>query len=383
MPAQIRPVKDPPAFISKDNLARLIHCIHNGNNGPWGITLICGELGIGKASLLTKYLADHGQENLILRTKCNPGSRSIRYWPVRQLCRAASKANHHALTSNPNALNGITSENLRLPDVYLTPDSDNSSDHLSKEYCFTIFTEFIFGLADATEGLILCIENLEWADEDTLDFILYVCHQLKEKKILILGSYCCEGNEYLKKFIHNVQLTNDFLGNIKMQGIDLNTSFTIIKYWLGDFEDAYRVAEKLYRVSGENPFFLSELLRWILESNLLVSDLLQNNNISLPTSITKAVGFRLNLLSDVEMKVLEVAAIIGFSFYFDQIIELTDIPKMQIFDALDELVIRHLVVTKSSAYEFRHELIYHSVLEKISPARRKFFEKSLSGTCFK
>ena len=83
------------------------------------------------------------------------------------------------------------------------------------------------------------------------------------------------------------------------------------------------------------------------------------------------------------MKVLEVAAIIGFSFDFDQIIELTDIPKMQIFDALDELVIRHLVVTKSSAYEFRHELIYYSVLEKISPARRKFFEKSLSSTCFK
>ena len=97
---------------------------------------------------------------------------------------------------------------------------------------------------------------------------IYLCQHLREKKILILGSYCCEENEYLKKFIHNLQLTDDFLGIIKMQGIDLNTSFTIIKYWLGDFEDAYRVAEKLYRVSGENPFFLSELLRWIVESSI-------------------------------------------------------------------------------------------------------------------
>jgi len=168
-----------------------------------------------------------------------------------------------------------------------------------------------------------------------------------------------------------------------MRGIDLDTTFTIVKYWLGDFEDAYVLADKLHRASGENPFFLSELLRWIVESNLPVSDLLKNNSISLPTSISKAVGFRLNLLSDVEMKVLEVAAIIGFSFDFDQISELADIPNLQIFDALDELVIRHLLVNKSSAYEFRRELIYHSVLEKISPARRKFFEKSLSSACFK
>jgi predicted ATPase len=124
-------------------------------------------------------------------------------------------------------------------------------------------------------------------------------------------------------------------------------------------------------------------LRWIVESKLPLSDLLQNNNISLPTSISKAVGFRLSLLSEVEMRILEIAAIIGFSFDFDQISELTDIPTMQIFDALDELDIRHLLVHQSSAYQFRHELIYHSVLEKISPARRKYLEQSLSGASFK
>jgi len=380
---EIRPVKDNPTFISKDNLAQLNQCIHNGKHGPWGITLTCGELGIGKASLFTKYLSDHEQENFILRTKCNPGSRSIRYWPIRQLCKAASKVNHRALNINPNALVDINSDILRLPDNYLTPNDAISSDHLTKEYNFTSFTEYIFRLADATEGLILCIDDLEWADEDTLDLILYLCQHLREKKILILGSYCCEENEYLKKFIHNLQLTDDFLGIIKMQGIDLGTTFTIIKYWLGDFKDAQMLAEKLHRVSGDNPFFLSELLRWIVESNLPVSDLLQNDSISLPTSISKVVGFRLSLLSDVEMKILEVAAIIGFSFNFDQISELTDIPKMQIFDALDELVIRHLLVNQSAVYQFRHELIYHSVLEKISPARKQFLEQSLSGSCFK
>ncbi len=381
--AEIRPVKDNPTFISKDNLAQLNHCIHNGDRNPWGITLIRGELGIGKASLLTRYLADYEQENLILRTKCNPGSCSIRYWPIRQICRAASKLNYRALNCNPDAMVDISSETLRLIDNYLTPNAAISLDSLTKEHNFTAFTEIIFGLADAAEGLILCFNDLEWADEDTLDLILYVCRYLREKKILILGSYCCEGNKYLKKFIHNIQLADDFLGIINLQGIDLGTTSTIIKYWLGDFEGAQMLAEKLHRISGENPFFLTELLRWIVESNLPVSDLLQNHTIPLPTSISKVIGFRLSLLTDVEMKVLEVAAIIGYSFDFDQISELTDIPNMQIFDALDELVIRHLLVNQSSVYQFRHELIYHSVLEKISPARKQFLEQSLSSTCFK
>jgi len=380
--AGIRPVKDSPTFISRDNLAQLEHCIHSGEHGPWGLALINGELGIGKASLFTKYLASREQGNLILRTKCNPGTRSIRYWPVRQLCKAASKLDHHMISEKSNKWVDLSNQ-INLAGDSLELNNANSLDHFTKEFHFSSFTEFIFELAGAAEGLILCIDELEWADEDTLDLILYLSQHLREKKILFLGSYCCEGNEYLKKFIHNVLRTDDFLGNIKMRGIDLDTTLTIIKYWLGDFEDAHVLAEKLHRISGANPFFLSELLRWIVESNLPLSDLLQNNNISLPTSISKAVGFRLSLLSDVEMRVLEVAAIIGFSFDFDQISELTDIPTMQIFDALDELVIRHLLVHQSSAYQFRHELIYHTVLEKISPARRKFLEQSLSSACFK
>lgn len=380
--SEIRPVKDSPTFISKNNLEQLNHCVHSENHDPWGITLICGELGIGKASLFTKYLADREKEHLILRTKCNPGSHAIRYWPVRQMCKAASKLDHRMINNNSKEWVDLYNP-INLAENSLALNSTNSLNHLKKEYNFTSLTEFIFGLANLAEGLILCIDDLEWADEDTLDLILYVSQYLREKKILLLGSYCCEGNEYLKKFIHNIQLTDDFLGIVKMGGIDLDTAVTIVKYWLGNFKDAQILAEKLHRVSGENPFFLSELLRWIVDSNQSVSDLLQNNSISLPTSISKVVRFRLGLLSDVEMKVLEVAAIVGFSFDFDQVSELTDIPSIQILDALDELVIRHLLVNQPSAYQFRHELIYGSVLEKISPARRKFLEQNLSDGCFK
>ena len=120
-----------------------------------------------------------------------------------------------------------------------------------------------------------------------------------------------------------------------------------------------------------------------MEAKISVTELLDADTILIPTSISKAVEFRLSRLGEFEKKVLEIAAIIGYSFSFDQIIELTDFPKMQIFDALDELVIHHLLVNQSSIYQFRHELIYHSVLEKISPARKQFLEQSLLSAAFK
>lgn len=378
--AEIRPVRDDPTFISKERLNQLNNVINQGDKYLSGIALISGELGIGKSSLLSKYLEGYENDILVLRTKCNPGSRSLKYWPVRQICSAASKVEHPSLANKIDALDDIKRCMLRLTDNYFLPEEANSSNGLKKEAHFSLFTQIIFKLAEAAGGLILCFEELEWADEDTLDLILYLCSYLRENKLLIIGSYCCEGNEYLKKFLQNVHLTDDFLGDMRIGGIDLDTSRIIVKYWLGEFEGLQLLSEKLHRASGGNPFFLSEILRWMFEAEISVAELLQSENIPLPTSVSKAVGFRLSRLSALELKILEIAAIIGYSFSLDQIIELAEFSPMQVIDALDGMVVRHLLESHSSNYQFRHELIYQSVLERMSPARKQILERNLSGT---
>ena len=195
---EIRPVKDNPTFISKESLDQLNNMVNRGDHGAWGITLICGELGIGKTSLLTKYLANYQKDNLILRTKCNPGSHSIRYWPIRQICLAASKSNHPVLMGKSDILDEIRQGMFRISDDHLIPTGTQDSNTLTKEYYFNLFTKTIIGLADVAGALILCFEDLEWADEDTLNLILYLCVYLGEKNLLILGTYCCEDNDYLK-----------------------------------------------------------------------------------------------------------------------------------------------------------------------------------------
>ena len=374
-PGNIRPVRNDPTFVNKDHLSRLDALVNAGDHGRWGIVLLRGEMGIGKSSLLEKYLERFRNETLILSKKCNPGSRSIRYWPIRQLCLAAGRSNHRALKNNPDIVDGITKRLLGLSNTHSPLDQENSSDILTQEKYFSTLLEMIYSLADAAEGLVLCIENLEWADKNSLDFILYLCHHLREKNILIFGSFCCEGNENISKFFHNVQVADDFLGVMHLEGIDLDTTLSIVKYWLGDFKESQMLAEKLHRISAGNPLFLTELLRWVEETDMSVSELVSNQSFPLPTSISKVVDFRLSSLNQSERMVLDSIATMGYSFEMDHILNQTGLPIQRILDALDELVNRHFLVTQSATYRFRSELIRQSVLEVMSPARRRFFEQ--------
>lgn len=375
VPTTIRPVRTNPTIISKDHLAQLDSLITGSQHGPWGIALLKGELGVGKSSLLTKYLEKFKDQHLILYTKCDPGSHSIQYWPVRQICFNVRKSRHPALKDKPDVENNIEQCLIYLANGPTMAKDNNHPGVLEKERNFSLLFEIISHLSEAAGGLILCIEDLEWADESTLDFILYLCNFLREKKILIIGSYCCEGEELLANFFNKVQVTDDFLGVVYLQGIGLDSTLSLVKYWLGNFEGAPVLAEKLHHISAGNPLFLTETLRWIMESELPVSDIVDAETIYLPTTISKVIDFRLNSLNQIERKVLDAIAVRGHMTDVDQIVKLTGLSVLQIFDVLDKLVARHLLVAQSTTYQFRHEIVRQSILEAMSPVRRQFLKQ--------
>ena len=367
-----RQVKNDPIFLRLDYLDNLEFLVNNRERGPWGIVLVRGELGIGKTSLLTKYLDSYKKKNLCLYTKCNPGLRSIIFWPIRQMCLSAGKSIHKVSRSKLDLLEDVEQVVVRLSVI---PEDFGSSPNLhTMEHYFSVFFETIYRLADIAEGLILCIEDLEWADQSTLELILYISEHLWEKKILILGSYCCEENDNIRKFIHNIQLMDDYLGTVELHGVDLETTLSVLKYWLGDFNGVQIAAEKLHQMSAGNPLFLTEILRWVVESNLSIFDVVDKRSKSLPVSISNVIGFRLGLLEQAERKVLNAIAVKGYLSETAHISNQTELSVQQILDALDELVNHHFLEFQFDTYQFKHEIVRQSVLEALGPMRRQFLE---------
>ena len=77
-----------------------------------------------------------------------------------------------------------------------------------------------------------------------------------------------------------------------------------------------------------------------------------------------------------DRKVLDALAVQSGAIEVEQLTIQTGLPALQILDALDHLVIYHLLITESTTYKFRHEIIRKFILEAMSPARRKFLSQN-------
>jgi len=371
---EVRPVKMEPLFVNSDSYNQFMKLLEGMSSTDHGYTaMLYGELGIGKSSTFTKAFSRIGKNKLVIRARCDPAVRSIPYWPIKNLLMKEFKAHTSTRSIVPEFIGGIPV----YSDVTQGTYENIQSDVALKDKYFTLLVNSIAMLADEPGGLIFCIEDLEWADHDTLDLFLYLSRYTRVKNLWLFGSYCCPEHKYLIDFINKLQFADGYLGSIKVHGLGEKEIISMVRFWLGDLKADEQFVSRLHRLSGGNPFFISELLRLIAETGISKKELMDDKALTLPSTVSKTISYRLSRLSQIERRVLEVAAAVGFTFKVDQVSELSDLSIMQVLDALDELVSRHFLLVQSAHYQFAHELVRQTVLDGMSPARRQFLE----GNC--
>ncbi|NJC94798.1 MAG: hypothetical protein FIB03_00425 [Anaerolineae bacterium] len=373
---ELHPVKLEPLFVNSESYNQFMNLLEENDRSDHGyVAMLYGELGIGKSSLFTKTFSRIGRNKLIIRARCDPAVRSIPYWPIKNLLMKEFKAHPSTRTNVPEFIGGT-----RIASgVSQGTDENIPSDMTSKDKYFTLLINSIVTLADEPGGLIFCIEDLEWADPETLELFLYLSRYTQTKKLWLFGSYCCPENKHLIDFLHKLQFADGFLGNVQVHGVGEKEIESMVKFGIGGRKFDEIFIRSMHHLSGGNPFFISELLRFIAESGKSIKELMDEKALVLPPTVFRTIQYRLSRLSQIERRVLEVAAAVGFTFKVDQISELSDLSVMQVLDALDELVSRHFLLVQSAQYQFAHELVRQTVLNGMSPARRQYLEENCLG----
>jgi DNA-binding SARP family transcriptional activator len=370
---EMHSAKIEPMFVDSESYDHFINLLEGADRSDHGyVAMLHGELGIGKSSLFTRVFSRTGRNKLVIRARCDSAVRSIPYWPIKNLLMREFKAHASTRAIVPEYIGGT-----RIPSgVPEGTDENISADAASKEKFFTVLVNSIVALAEEPGGLIFCIEDLEWADPETLELFLYLSRYTQTKKIWLFGSYCCPENQCLVDFLHKLQFVDGFLGDIQIRGVGKKQIETTVKFLIGDLKFDENFIRHLHHLSGGNPLFISELLRLMAESGLSMKDLMDEKIMTLPPTASKTIKYRLSRLSQTERRVLEVAAAIGFTFKVDRVSQLSDLSVMQVLDALDELVSRHFLQIRSTQYQFAHELVRQTILNDMSPARRQYLEES-------
>ncbi len=250
-----------------------------------------------------------------------------------------------------------------------------------------MFDNLLLGLQRLSEKtpLFVFIDDLQWADQTSLNFLYYLSRNTRKNRILIVGTYRPE--EIIPTSsgkLHPLEITlNDLAGDRLVSVIGLNrltkedTSILISRI-LGDFENA--LGDKIYRESGGNPLFVIEILKLLISEKAIYNDGKKwkmkagAERIVVPQKAYELIKRRLERLSDEEREILDVASIIGEEFDTAMLSLATGMDELKILKRLNNIYRKHkLIYTKDGKYRFEHstirEVLYNELLDEL---RRKY-----------
>jgi predicted ATPase/class 3 adenylate cyclase len=257
------------------------------------------------------------------------------------------------------------------------------------------------------EPLILVIDDLQWADEALLDLLEYLTDRIEDVPILFL---CPARPEFYER-------RRDWGGGrrnfttIVLEALTNEESRDLITGLL-QTEDLPEVLYHTIQNRAEgNPFFIEEIVRMLIDQGMLVNQhgfwVISEQNetiiselatpatppedtlidqhyvlpLPLPDTVQGVLAARIDLLSQVEKQVLQIAAIIGRTFWLQGIVELaSDLDIDTVLDTLDVLIERDFIIeTEKHAripvendriFSFKHVLIRDVVYNNIPRIRR-------------
>ncbi|MFW6136164.1 MAG: ATP-binding protein [Chloroflexota bacterium] len=374
------PGLDVPLVGRDATYAKLSEVLSQAEVGRGRVVLISGEPGIGKSRLMEEFATRSADRALVLAAAARSGEERLPYQPVVELFR--SIRDWRVFTSSMQPVWLAEAARL-LPELRdLCPDlppplqmePDEARARLLEALC-----RLALQLTGGSRPLLLCLDDLHWADSATLDWLVCLARRMarrsgERRPVLILGTYRTAEQGGVDELRHNL-VRLGVLSELRLTGLESTAVLDVVHHLIGSRPGAQALSERLHGVTGGNPFFLLETLRVLLEVGELPEDLAALEEVPLPDTVRQAVEARLRRLDPQTRQALEAGAILGTSFEFDLVRRAAGRGELEAVYALDHAVARQLLVERSTGYHFQHALIRQAVEGMLGPLRRQLLHR--------
>jgi len=282
---------------------------------------------------------------------------------------------------------------------------------LDQERIFEQYALVLAALSQQRE-LILILDDLHWADSASLTLLFHLARQLKDSRVLIVGTYrpddvalgrlsTTSGRVERHPFEPILNEIQRYAGDVV---IDLGASQTDEGRALVDalvdsepnrLDPTFR--EQLYARTEGHPLFTVELLRTLEERDDLTKDAsgrwVQAASLdweTLPARVEGVIAERLGRLTEEARETLTVGSVIGRDFAAQVIARVQDVPERELVKQLArELDKRHHLVQEAgetrvgkqflSWYRFAHALFQQFLYNDMSAGERRLLHGDVAG----
>lgn len=354
---------------------RLEAMLDGARRGRGGLALIAGEPGAGKSYLaarLGEVARARGQ--WVFFGRCRDGEGGSPYGPYVDILEAALRTYPDQVSFLRAAGDAADAVVRLLPRLKAlvpgAPQAPSLPAEQDREYTLTKLAELIEPAA-AMAPLYLVVEDLQWADEPTVQVVERLAPRLQRLPVLIVATY----REREVDARHPLARTLDELRRLGLaERLNLKpfTKEDVAELLgqLGGGEPPPDLARRLHEHTGGNPFFVQELYLHLVESGTLDPD-----RADVPQSLKLAIGRRLERLPAETLSALEAAAVIGTTFTTSLLAGVLEKAPEDVLAVLEPAeaasVLRAGFDAPAPGYVFWHGLIRHAVLARLTLAARQ------------
>jgi DNA-binding SARP family transcriptional activator/tetratricopeptide (TPR) repeat protein len=346
-------------------LERAAYLWDRAARGAGGVAFVSGEAGIGKtrfASELALRAEEQGGRVLIGATT---GPESFPYQPFCEALRAAipmlvaANLDPRWLAVLATAIPELAARVALDPAPALRLDEERTR-------LFEAFARAFCAIARA-RPLLLILEDMHWCGAASAELLRFVANRVAAERILIIATYRSEEivrSHPLRPVRRALQLRGA-ASNIELPRLDRAAIARMVARLAERDGRSAGDPDDLYSRSLGNPLFVLELIHE------------GSGQRSTPATIEAAIAARLSRLGVDARRAAGVCAVVGDTFDFEIVGEVTGWDSSVLLDALDELVERHVIrettLRERGAYAFTHHLIRTTAYAELSSeARRRY-----------
>ncbi len=362
--------------------------------------LITGEAGLGKSRLAAEFKAQIRDDSVdIYEGRSLTYRRSAAYWIFLDLL-------HHYLgvsakTPKPEIRAGLLRKvedlfgerqnnilpylehllSLELSDVAAADRINLLDANQLRQQIFIAVRDLLIASA-RRNPLLLILDDLHWADDASLELLLFLLDSVRQEPILICGITRPYEGDVLAQVVEGAEKRlGDYYLRIDLKNLPPEQSEQLLVQLLAIPDLPTNLQEQIIQRAAGNPFYLEEILRMLIDDNVIFSDGkhwrlrpdVDISSLGVPDNLQALILTRFDHLSEMPRKALQLASIIGLEFSFPLLNAVTPaISESELQAVLSLLVKRAFIVhnleSPQSEFAFRHALtsdaIYSTLLRQ-------------------
>ncbi|MBX9257357.1 AAA family ATPase [Desmonostoc muscorum CCALA 125] len=356
----------------------LLNAFERISNGQTEMMLVSGYSGIGKSSLVNEiHKPIVCQRGYFISGKFDQFKRNI---PYASLIQAFQELMRQLLTESAESLKNWESKLLAalgqngqiiidvIPEVERIIGSQPAVPQLgpaeSQNRFNRVFQQFIHIFTKREHPLVLFLDDLQWADSASLKLIELIITDADSEYLLLIGAY--RDNEVsathpLVQTLEEIQEVRGNITNVVLKNLHIDCVNQLVVDTLGSSTLTVEpLAELVFHKTQGNPFFLTQLLKYLYQENLLNFnfsegrwqwDIEQLKDINNTDNVVELMVSQIQKLSPETINVLKIAACIGDKFTLEVLATVNQTTQSETAADLWEALQAGLILPLNNSYK--------------------------------